>query len=621
MRLVPFHALLLSAAASSCPALAVAQERPGELVIVTGSRLSQSSSADETRITRAEIEARNPGDLSDLLRQAPGVSVSAPGGAGSVNEIFVRGAESNFTVVLIDGVRVNDPSNARGGGFDFSTLDPAEIEGVSVVRGPTSAVYGSDAMAGVIAIETAPPDQSRVRAEIGEDGFARAFASFGGALGEQARAGVSLAHSDLGEPIEGASQTLSSGALRLDWDGAIEGRAGIRYAQRERSGFPDASGGPMFAVIRDSATADAEELSVWGRGQGDLSNWRLDAALSFFTRDERIDTPAIAPGVFDGSPASTSDSRFDRVEAIASARTDVTDALEFSAGASAAYESGERVGSLDLGGFVLPSDFDLDRTTIGVFTEARYALTSSIALEGALRVDSADSDEARVSGRASGIFAPADDLIVRASFASGHKLPSFYALGDTLVGNPDLNVETSEAAELAVEKRFGDIALRATAFATRYEDIIDFDFTTFRLVNRSEARIDGIEVGFDAPAGENFHIAGHAVFSDIELDGEDRALLNRPERYGALAVTWVPAAAWSVRADAMFVGARSGSSIPTGDRELGGYERFDATVTREFGAQTALFVTAANVTDERYEEAAGFPSPGRGLRAGVRWTP
>ncbi|MEJ0061027.1 MAG: TonB-dependent receptor plug domain-containing protein [Terricaulis sp.] len=112
------------------------------------------------------------------MRQVPALRCLRQAGQGAISEIFLRGAESNFTVVLIDGVRVNDTSNARGGGFDFSTLNPDEIERVEIVRGPLSAVHGSDAMAGLISIETRLPGEepvTRFRGEIGAEGYSRAL--------------------------------------------------------------------------------------------------------------------------------------------------------------------------------------------------------------------------------------------------------------------------------------------------------------------------------------------------------------------------------------------------------------------------------------------------------------
>ena len=112
----------------------------------------------ETQVTveRAELEAMMPAAPEQLLQRLPGVSVYRPGGPGGVSEIFLRGAESNFTAVYVDGVRLNNPANTRGGSFDFSTLAVNEIERMDIGMGAMSAIYGSDAMAGVIVHAATP---------------------------------------------------------------------------------------------------------------------------------------------------------------------------------------------------------------------------------------------------------------------------------------------------------------------------------------------------------------------------------------------------------------------------------------------------------------------------------
>ena len=97
---------------------------------------------------------RSPRKLADLLRRVAGVHVDQVGGRGGTGSLYMRGADPNYTLVLVDGVRVNDPTNARGGSFDFSALDIADVERVEIARGPYSAVYGGDALAGVINIVT-----------------------------------------------------------------------------------------------------------------------------------------------------------------------------------------------------------------------------------------------------------------------------------------------------------------------------------------------------------------------------------------------------------------------------------------------------------------------------------
>jgi vitamin B12 transporter len=128
-----------------------------EPMVVTGTvsptPLSRTT-ASVTVLSQEQIAAQQAGSVIELLRQVPGLHIDQAGARGSVSSVYLRGGDPNFTVVLIDGIKVNDPTNSRGGAFDFSTLNTDAIERIEIVRGPLSAVYGSDAMSGVINIIT-----------------------------------------------------------------------------------------------------------------------------------------------------------------------------------------------------------------------------------------------------------------------------------------------------------------------------------------------------------------------------------------------------------------------------------------------------------------------------------
>src|SRR3954470_24903479 len=136
-------------------------------IVVTGSRVAaapEELGANVTVLSRAAFDVEKPAKLADILRRVAGIHIDQVGGRGGTGSLSLRGADPNYTLVLIDGVRVNDPTNARGGSFDFAALDVADIERVEIARGPYSAVYGGDALAGVINIVTrhAPRERTGV---------------------------------------------------------------------------------------------------------------------------------------------------------------------------------------------------------------------------------------------------------------------------------------------------------------------------------------------------------------------------------------------------------------------------------------------------------------------------
>ena len=142
-----------------------------ENVLVTGTYVPQPMadlSSSVTVLDREFLQVTNKRTVADALRTVPGLLIEELGGPGGLTAVSIRGGEANFTLVLVDGVELNDPTNTRGGSYDFSKLDMASIERIEIVRGAQSAIYGSDALAGVINIITlrsTETHQQRVRAE------------------------------------------------------------------------------------------------------------------------------------------------------------------------------------------------------------------------------------------------------------------------------------------------------------------------------------------------------------------------------------------------------------------------------------------------------------------------
>ncbi|MEZ5501504.1 MAG: TonB-dependent receptor plug domain-containing protein [Halioglobus sp.] len=155
--------LLCACAALVAVAGNAAAESPAlETVLVTGTFAPQEALTSSVSVLDArQIQALNKTTLADLLKTLPGLLVEEQGGPGGLTAVSIRGGESNFTLVLVDGVPVNDPTNFRGGSFDFANLNPGMIDRIEVVRGAQSAIYGSDALAGVINIITRRPVRPR----------------------------------------------------------------------------------------------------------------------------------------------------------------------------------------------------------------------------------------------------------------------------------------------------------------------------------------------------------------------------------------------------------------------------------------------------------------------------
>jgi vitamin B12 transporter len=280
-----------SASALACglllllPHAAGAQSENTEHVIVTGTRLAgQDSDSNVSVIDAATIAARGSASAVDLLRDLPGVFVQQSGGRGSVVSLFTRGAKPNFTLVLLDGVKANDPTNTRGGSYDFSTLDMNDIERIEFVRGPASAIYGSDAVGGVINIITrhgSAVPEAAISGEGGSFGYARVAGHVSGPVGG-ATANLGLSYTDSGMPVEGSNVkgTNLDGAISLPQIAGASIDLTGRYSGSIATSFPDSSGGPRLASLRSLDHRDIDEGVLGAHARRGVTDW-WQAALDY----------------------------------------------------------------------------------------------------------------------------------------------------------------------------------------------------------------------------------------------------------------------------------------------------------------------------------------------------
>ena len=231
-------------------------------VIVSASRIPSppgDTVTSTTVISKAEIEAKQPVSLTELLRNIPGVHVDQNGGRGGVASIYTRGADPNFTLLLVDGIQMNDPLNSRGGSFNLSDLDVAGIERIEIVRGPLASVYGSAAIGGVINIITrrgSSEPQGSVELSGGRFGYGRTALTSSGAKGIFDYA-FSTAYLSDGEPVQGSA--FRNGSFNGKFSIAPSDRALLQmvshFADSYSETFPDDSGGPKYAVRRQTDAA------------------------------------------------------------------------------------------------------------------------------------------------------------------------------------------------------------------------------------------------------------------------------------------------------------------------------------------------------------------------------
>ena len=607
--------LALAQALASAPALPRPDDRAP--IVVTASRTAEGQVAGASSVDADEIARLQPGSLLEALDDVAGVRAVSTGGIGGGSFLSIRGGEPNFTMVLIDGIRLNNPTNSRGGAFDFFAIDPMLVERIEVARGAVSAVHGADALSGVVNIRLRAPAPGETgaaaRASLGSEGDI----GLGLGVGHGWRDGgllVSASWYDSGGLDLGSDLERRQALARLDQRiGGFELRALGLYAHAGRAAFPEDSGGPLFAAGRDRETGDYE-LRAGALSLRRTGGAAVRPAFTFSWSEQRDDsaTPAIAPGALDGVPALTADARFSRVETIGEAgfgRGPLTAIL----GAAYLRESGRSEGMIDLG-FPLPVAFDLVRTTRSAFAEAAWRPIESVAINLAGRYDDVAHGPHAWTGRFAVSVRPSPaGPAVFARIGEGYKLPSLYALGHPLIGNPGLRSERSRNIEAGIEwSRGGGDLVRLTLFDNRFRDLIDFDPLLFAIVNRDRVRARGAELEALWTLRPGVTLAGALAWLDLD---SATPLRGRPRWQGSLRAVWRASDRLELNAAIRANSPFNDSSIPTGLVTARGHAEADLGLRYRLGPTLVLDAALRNLTDSNHQDAVGFPAPGRLLRA------
>jgi len=611
------------------PRAAGAQSENTERVIVTGTRLAgQESDSNVSVIDAGTIAARDPANAVDLLRDLPGVFVQQSGGRGSVVSLFTRGAKPNFTLVLLDGVKANDPTNTRGGSYDFSTLDMNDIERIEFVRGPASAIYGSDAVGGVINIITrhgSAEPEAGLSAEGGSFGYARVAGHVSGPVGG-ATANLGLSYTDSGMPVQGSNVkgTNLDGALSLPQIAGASIDLTGRYDSSLATSFPDSSGGPRLSTLRSLDHRDIDEGVLGAHARRGVTDW-WQAALDygFYQRGADVTSPGVAPSAQTptGIPANGDKARFTRHEVTFTNRLTPLPGLDAAIGMDVQAEHGVDDGYLQFGPAKLPTHFALNRTIWAGFAEARYQLTPALSLSGSTRYD-ATSGTDHVSPQARADYVLPDwGTHLQLSWGKAFKLPSFYALGNPIVGDPTLKPEEAETMEAGFTQSLWDFGRwKMEAYATNYRDLIDFrPGAVPKLVNLSTVHTRGIETSLDL-TWQTFTVTPRLSYTNARNQATGAALRDVPSWLAGGTVLWRPTPVWDVSLDLNHVGRMVDNSVPTGDVTLPSHERLDLAVSYKVLPNLALKLGVDNLFDAHYEDVVGFPTPGAVVRGGISAT-
>lgn len=607
VRLTPLVATLLS-----LPALAATEE-----LIVTGTYNPVSNaqlSSSVSVIGREQLLQLSAHNLVDALRQIPSLWVEEQGGPGGVTSINLRGSEANHTLVLLNGVQLNDPTNTRGGAFDLKGINIESIERIEIIRGAQSAIYGSDALAGVIHIITQTPGKraTSINASLGEDDFASVGLTTSGRLGALGYA-FDLRSTDAGEPVLGSTAENTEFASRFDWQQGKHNLAfSYRYFDGEHTSFPEQSGGPLYAVDRELDRSDYTDQSAAFSWTTSLNeSWQSRASASWYQRDETLTSPGVFP--YDLVPPNGAVIDFERTQFSWINTLGNQQKLWANLGVETKREEGISEGYL-YGPDVFPLDFALTRTIHSAFFNLNGYVTSDWLLQASLRRDDPSKADTQDTGQVGTRYQLTESIALFANWGQGFKLPSFFVLGHPFVGNPLLREETVTTRDAGVEYSSKTLSSRINLFNHKYNNLIDFDNDTSTNVNRNQVKTSGLELEASWQVQPEWHIRVHGTYTDIDMPSSDTHLLGRPQATYGTGIQYRPTEDWAVNLNYLRVDERFAVSRYTGEAVehiLDAYHRVDANLRWTVNPMIRVGLSLENLADEDYDTDIGFPAAGR----------
>ena len=641
-----FISTLALVAAGPALAQALPDEEPADrqqsdnAIIVTGTRsLSGTtvglSGSSVTVIDSEAMQQRQIRIVSDVLRDVPGVSVNRSGGVGGQTQVRLRGAESNQTLVLIDGIEVSDPFQ---GEFDFATLIADDVARIEVLRGQQSAIYGSDAIGGVIHYITATGAEApgvSGRVESGSFGTVSGAARIGGVAGAVDYVlSAAINHSDgtpsarrgIGTRTLAADNHALSGKLTVTLAPNFLIRVVGRYSRLESDINPQDFDftSPTYGFVIDGDD-DSASRAFYGLVRAELDlldgHWTHAATTQINDNIREFRTAGDLTSANDGQRLKGS---YDTTLRFGTARVEhaVTLAADF-----------ERETFRNRAVFGAPSDANIERRIDNTGLVAQYDLVvdDRFAFGASLRHDDNDRFRNATTYRLRGSAEIAPGFRLRAAAGSGIKNPTNFELfgfdPSSFIGNPNLRPEKSEGWEAGADIVLADETVRigATYFDSTLENEIFTNFSPTFVASPANRTTDskqhGVELFANAALGRGWRVDLAYTYLDAEENGLEE--LRRPPHTGSANVSWRSADdRFGATATARYNGETFDSnftSLPIGPRvELDDFVLVNLAADYRLSERFELFGRVENLFDEKYEEVFTFRSPGRAAYAGVR---
>jgi len=637
--------LRFAAALALLPTSLLAQRDTTRLApfVVTATRLptpANALTATATVLDGAELRAEGLTHVGDALRRVPGLALARTSSFGSQQALFLRGGQSNYVRVLVDGVPLNEP----GGVLDLGRVTLDNVERIEIVRGPASVVYGSEAIAGVIQIFTRTGEgPARWQAELGGGSYGTERLSMGGSGSWRAFAWTLQGdhHGTDGILPYNNEYANDGGASSLSWRNA---RHSVRLTSRYNASiyrYPTGSDGTVEDRNAERTEHRAASSVDYGYAVDDRVEMRLmGSAMDLLPRtNDGADNSGDTLGFYGFFARGTVRRRL--VDARTIVRLGTAQFITLGTEYTRDTERSASISQSEFGDF--PDSFRAARENRAFYVQGQGARNRWDYTVGG-RLDDNSAFGVFRTARVGAAYRVSERLRLRASAGTAFKAPSFFenfATGFT-VGNPELRPEHTRSADLGVELQLKrSTSLRVTAFAQKFRDLIQYNgaapFGDPNYYNIAAANAGGVEIEATLPTVFGIEQSLAHTWTDTRVTDagfnttpeanfvQGGRLLRRPEHL----TSW--------RGMLRAVGGHTYSAVltMTGDREDRDFATFPATVvvlqpyaTLDLSAEFRLpsriarearfIVRAENALNARTEQIAGFAAPGRLLYAGLK---
>lgn len=618
-RPLPCASLLSIALASALPALAVAQTPPslGETV-VTATRVEQPISdlvADVSVIDRATIERSGASGVADLLARLPGVEISRNGGVGNTTSLFIRGAETRFTAVYLDGVRIDSQST---GGAPWESIPLAQIERIEVLRGPAAAVYGSDAIGGVVQLFTKKGEgkptpfvswgvgsRRTQNTQLGVSGSAGPFDYSIGASYEQS-AGFDVRTPNVKHNPDRDYYKTSAGNVRLGWQIGEKHRLDLTALESEMD-----SGYDGFTYNPRRPVDDRNKYHLRTAGLTWTAQWTPEykTKLSVTDSNQRYET-SVKPS----PPDYITQTRL----------------------RGYLFQNEYRLGSHLFTAALERREDKLFNPALDEYSTTIFRKRSQDALalgygfvQGphSLQVNLRHDEDSEFGGKNTGSVAYGYEFVknwrVTASAGTAFRAPTLYQRFSEY-GDANLRPETSRNAEVGLRYGDGTKSASLVAYRNRVRNLITFDYSSTACeslfgcyANVNRAKYEGVTLAASHRFGD-LTLRGSLDYQNPRDVETNHMLPLRAQVHGTVGADW-RVGGWTLGAELQASGRRWADAANT--QRLGGYGIVNLSASGEVARDLTLVARVDNVADKNYQLVKDYATAGRTVYVGLKWQP